>query len=449
MIRLLFLAILCPFFVSCRSPQTIVHYRAGQLSPPRKFAIFMDGTGNDANARTNIRRLFEVVSSQHRPDILTYYADGVGTDWRKISGGAFGWGFSRNVREAVTFVASRYKPGDEIYVFGFSRGAYQAMDLCGFLQTAGIPLNRGSKTKDEIKLLYSEYRKAVKSYSKEKWDSAGGAALKPKERMQGLEDRLPKTIFPEIRVLGIWDAVEALGVFDFARTSFGHSQRAETKRQRGHKSHWINLGPEIERCYYALSLDEQRQPFMAELPDWKEGQPRHYEFVWFAGDHSDVGGGHDKYKDLSGISFNWMLERVAGNLLPTGSAKPNKVHQNAAGPRHDVATQSAMMSLVQKRVRGEMFSDDRVNQQIKNNKGIEARPVRSQGWTMMIHKSVIERMESKGDAFGGERTTRSLEYEKSQGFEKKYVPRPFRGTNGWVTHDLKPQEISQQFILVE
>lgn len=449
--RFLFLLTICLWAAACGSPHRIVHHRAGTLPPPRKFVVFMDGTGNDTDTRTNVRRLFETISAQHRPDILTYYDVGVGADWRKITGGAFGWGFSRNVREAAKFVATQYKPGDKIYVFGFSRGAYQAMDFCGFLQTAGIPLNRGGKTKDAVDELYSEYRDAVKRYHKAV-GSIESSSAKPKAQLQPLRERLG-SINPPIEVLGIWDAVEALGAVDFLRTSFSNSKSAEAKRQRGHKSHWINLGPDIARCYYALSLDEQRQPYMAELPDWNEGQPRHYEFVWFSGDHSDIGGGHDKEKDLAGISFNWMQERVGGDFLPAGSVSPIKVHQNPLGRRHDMPTQNFLMSLPRIRVRGEVFGDNR----IKLDEGVEVRPVRSQGWTMSIHESVLNRMAagndssvkpSERDPFGSRGANGARAYESDQGYVNRYVPRPFRQTNGWVTVDFSTDDIRRLFPIV-
>ncbi|MBM3227110.1 MAG: DUF2235 domain-containing protein [Candidatus Tectomicrobia bacterium] len=115
----------------------------------KKLAVFFDGTWNRADQHaqdgqpcpTNIAKLFAATlphDNQGIPQIV-HYVQGVGTRrFERISGGGFGYGISENIKEGYRFLVSNYEPGDDIYLFGFSRGAYTARSLAGFIRNMGI-----------------------------------------------------------------------------------------------------------------------------------------------------------------------------------------------------------------------------------------------------------------------------------------------------------------------
>jgi uncharacterized protein (DUF2235 family) len=435
----------------CRTskPQIVRSIRSGQVNH-RKLMVFMDGTANTFESRTNIRRLFDLVTAQESPDVLAYYIEGVGTDSHRITGGMFGVGFSERVRDAATWISQNYQNGDSIFVFGFSRGAYEAMELSAFVGITGLPTTKDSRHSIQqsdhpriIRSWYEDFRNAAAEHKAEK-ARFGTNRLHMEQRLVRRPSSNVGTNHVHIDVLGIWDSVEALGFIDFLPTAFGSGPKAEQRRQLGHRSHYIDLGPHVKHCFYALSLDERRQSFMPELPDHAAGEPGSYEFVWFAGDHSDIGGGHANSKELAGYSFNWMLQRINALQFPKGLAFPAfNAHQASDGRRHDLSLESRLMRPMRKRVRGEVFTDPTVS---KEDNHTTVHPVRSAGWKMQVHESVLLRMQEPRDEAVGSRESHLLD-ESRDGYGS-YVPWPFREKGGWVDHSLTPTEIQSRFPIV-
>lgn len=432
----------------CRTskPQIVRSFRSGQVGN-RKLMVFMDGTANTFESRTNVRRLFDLVTAQERPDILAYYIEGVGTDSRRITGGMFGAGFSERVLGAATWISTNYQGGDSIQIFGFSRGAYEAMELSAFVGITGIPMPKDSQHAPPrteyppiVRSWYADFRKAAAGHKSEK-ARLGTNRLHMEQRIVRLPSATIATNHVHIDVLGIWDSVEALGFRDFLRTAFGSDAKAEERRQLGHPSHYIDLGPHVKHCFYALSLDERRQSFMPEIPDHAAGEPGSYEFVWFAGDHSDIGGGHTNNKELAGYSFNWMLQRIEALQLPPESAfPPFKAYERVDGRRHDLSLESRLMRPMRKRVRGEVFNDPHLS---KIDGQTTVHPVRSAGWKMQIHESVLARMQQPKDE--AVNSLESLIQDESHDGRHTYVPRPFRKDGGWVTESLTTNDIANRF----
>ena len=111
------------------------------LRPTQRLAIFFDGTSATAKRRTNVRRLYDLVAKRGADGApqLTFYIPGVGTKvGRLISGNAFGAGVGRNIREAYQWLVENYKDGAEIYVYGFSRGAFTARSFVQMIATCGF-----------------------------------------------------------------------------------------------------------------------------------------------------------------------------------------------------------------------------------------------------------------------------------------------------------------------
>lgn len=316
-----------------------------QCSEPKNIVILLDGTDNDWKTRTNVRRLYEIISNQDRHDMAVYYDEGVGSDFRKLTGNAFGNGFAENVRQAYRFLARQYTPGDKIYIFGFSRGAATARSLSGMVRYVGL-LDKGvlEATKQKMKLSDIYKGEEIETESmftsdpvydifkiytiSHKGDFAKKlATLKEKYKML---DEVP------IRVVGVWDTVESLGfpILDPKKPA------PDDDRYR------IELHDNIDYAFHALAIDETRIPFQPLIWDQedltannlvrekKRMKKQELEQVWFAGVHSDIGGGYGDSKDLSGITLNWMLaklEKTEGYDLITSSYR---VYENPLGEKH-------------------------------------------------------------------------------------------------------------------
>jgi uncharacterized protein (DUF2235 family) len=131
---------------------------------PKQLALFMDGTANDRNSRTNVAKMSEIVINQDLDNLYVFYNEGVGTDG-KIIGGATGWGQGNDVAEAYAFLSEYYSSDSSIHLFGFSRGAYSSRILAGMLYAVGIYDLNKFNPKDRIKIsrdVYAKYKKGSK-----------------------------------------------------------------------------------------------------------------------------------------------------------------------------------------------------------------------------------------------------------------------------------------------
>ena len=217
---------------------------------------------------------------------LLYYDKGVGTGVAdRLRGGAFGWGLSRHIQDCYRFVADWYEPGDEIFLFGFSRGAYTARSLAGFIRNAGV-LRR--EHVGRLPAAYELYRRR-------------GPQAHPRE----LESQLFRRSFshePRIKFIGVWDTVGSLGI-PFARLGF---------LNRRWQFHDVTLSSSVDHAYHAVAIDERRTwfaPTLWEQQDQAREAGQVLEQVWFAGVHSNVGGGYQD-SGLSDQALLWMKEKA-------------------------------------------------------------------------------------------------------------------------------------------
>ncbi len=299
-----------------------------QTQGNRKLVVFFDGTSNDETSDTNVKKLHSLVSLQNRPDISTIYIEGVGAQG-KIVGMATAWGIGHRVRIGYSYLLREYRPGDSIYLFGFSRGAYSARILAAMLYYAGLPGVDPSADRDFAGDLYDEYK---------------GKAIDRRARIEQIfaSRKLPKPSPVRVKLLGLWDTVEAHGIPDYAESVDEVNYR--------YGDQLCN----IDRALHAVSVDDNRAriftPILLTRPHLlddcrelatalasSEAKARHIdktvEEVWFSGAHSDVGGG---YRDslLSGVSLNWMMRQIRASnvdILPLGAI----VREDAFGKSHD------------------------------------------------------------------------------------------------------------------
>jgi len=279
--------------LTARRPVRIKHGPRG----PVTHVIILDGTlsslepGDETNAGLTYKLLNEATGAS----LSLYYEPGVQwPDWKRTGDVMLGRGINRQIKRAYGYLASRYRPGDRIFLLGFSRGAYAVRSLAGVIDRVGL-LTADNATERHVRTAYRHYR-----------DEAEGPAA------QAFTREMCHAESP-IEMVGVWDTVKAL---DFCWPLIW---RVMTPRNAFH-SH--ALGPHIRHGYHALALDETRRvytPVMWTTGPGTLGPAGRVEQVWFRGTHGDVGGQLDGFhaaRPLSNIPLIWMLDRAEGHGLP-------------------------------------------------------------------------------------------------------------------------------------
>ena len=295
----------------------------------KNIAICADGTGNTTikGRGTNVFKMYEAIDqaghrlNNDKPSQVALYHDGVGTEtvrWLSILTGATGWGLSRNVKQLYGELARVYAPGDKIFLFGFSRGAITVRTLsglihaCGILDLAKYPTNAAFN--QGIEDAYSEYRRQYNSlltslfYKTYMLDAARVAALRQRFSVSVPEFADEKTYGKLMEFIGVWDTVDAVGLplkaADFVNRviyNFKFPDRI--------------LNTSVAHACHALALDEERESFTPVL--WNESKttnPERIEQVWFAGVHSNVGGGYPR-QGMSLVALDWIMCKAAEHGL--------------------------------------------------------------------------------------------------------------------------------------
>ena len=257
----------------------------------KRLVVCCDGTWNDADSAaefTNVVRIaraIKPIDGRASPAIpqIVYYHSGVGTSdaLDRVMGGAVGLGLSRNVRDAYAFLAANYCEGDEIFLFGFSRGAYTARSVAGMIGWVGL-IHKGDM--DDFALLWEGYR------------------LRAHPGQSDIRIHFPnRNAIVPIKCVGVWDTVGALGIPGHLGDMFTQFYKFQD----------TNLGLHIENGFHALALDEHREDFVptlwSKLPNAPANQ--RLEQVWFPGAHSNVGGGYAEH-GLSDVALAWMADRI-------------------------------------------------------------------------------------------------------------------------------------------
>lgn len=255
---------------------------------PKSLVICCDGTWNrpdQGGGPTNVTKMARAILPRNSKGELqlVYYDEGVGTgnSIDKWLGGSLGIGLGDNVQQAYRFLALNYEPEDQIIMFGFSRGAFTVRSLGGLVSLVGL-LRKGDL--DQMPRIWDFYR------------------TPPAERrVDFIDARWIGERRPEISLMGVWDTVGALGIPGNLLGRIG---------RRKHEFHDVKLGHKIKRAYQAIAIDEHRKLYAPAVWDTtKRNEAQSVEQVWFAGAHSNVGGG---YADpiLSDQAFLWMISKA-------------------------------------------------------------------------------------------------------------------------------------------
>lgn len=303
----------------------------------KNLIVCCDGTWNDPDelrhhvARpTNVAKLALTVVSDAEEDAagqprqLMHYETGVGTSAdERLIGGGFGYGLSRNIRNGYRFLAESYEPGDRVYLFGFSRGAYTARSLAGLIHNCGI-LRR--EQVGQVDAAFAFYRDRTNQ-------------THPKTIASHLFREMHSHADSKVFFIGVWDTVGALGIPEQI-PGWKELSKLFTGWEQLWGFHDTRLGPDVTFAYQALAIDEQRPPYEPTM--WLQGdqagEGQTLEQVWFAGVHSEVGGGTID-ASLSDIPFLWMLEkaRAAGVRLKAGQPEAGFPDLEVSAPTPDYA----------------------------------------------------------------------------------------------------------------
>ena len=290
---------------------------------PRHLVLCLDGTWNSTYDRkyredgstvlkpTNVLKLCRAVlpGGADQGEQVAYYDIGVGslatypgTANRLLAladkglGGAYGAGFEGNIEDALHFLVFNYREGDEVYIFGFSRGAATARALTRFLDWSG-----GLPTKRDAYYLPELFREYIAVHG----EGSSGQAIERINARRTTEKRSrPLDPFRPVSVeyLGVWDTVMALG---------SRFQAKGTSTSSVSKSFHVDFQPArcVKHARQALAIDEERFDFRPEI--WTGHRPEQkLEQRWFAGVHSNVGGGYPR-DGLANLAFQWILDGAA------------------------------------------------------------------------------------------------------------------------------------------
>jgi uncharacterized protein (DUF2235 family) len=275
-------------------------------------------------APTNVWLLYQLIRDVGEDGLrqLKYYHAGVGTTGSKLGrmwDGATGSGLGRNMRDCYRFLVENYEPGDHVYLFGFSRGAYTVRTLAGMIRNSGI-IDRGKHPSGKEQEQWA--REAYDLYRERGFDSAPNTAAAVAFRREHS--------YPDfcISCIGVWDTVGALGIpVECCMTSpiwWYNRTRAGF--------HDVTLSSYVDFAFQALSVDERRGPFRPTL--WNQ-QPHAKQLgqvlqqTWFTGVHSDVGGGYSwEERGLANTTLRWMVNRVRQHLKLSVATVPFELQEN-------------------------------------------------------------------------------------------------------------------------
>ena len=257
----------------------------------KRLIVAVDGTWHARTHAhpTNVVKLAQKIapSDEQGRKQLVWYHDGLGTSdrfWERWAGGAFGAGIAENIRDAYLFLAENFEVGDELWLFGFSRGAFTVRSVAGLIRNVGL-LRREH---------LGAYRHAYGLYRRR------GAAAHPCSPAAETF-RLRYANEPRVRFIGAWETVGTLGIPATPLRIFS---------KRWHQFHDVELSGRVDFAFQALAIDERRRPFAPSL--WKRAAPARapeqvLEQAWFPGVHCDVGGGYAE-AGLSDASLQWMID---------------------------------------------------------------------------------------------------------------------------------------------
>lgn len=287
--------------------------------PRKRLIVTCDGTWLDSDnglvhgrkqLPSNVSRIGWAIKDTSRdgiPQIVNYQA-GVGTMGGPVAravGGATGLGLKENMREAYTYLAINWRPGDEIFLIGFSRGAFTARSIGGMVGALGLLTRAGLPFFNEI---FEDWEHRFDERYVSKYPDTPYPEKGPFDQhyVDELARRGLTTLNVPVKAICCWDTVGSLGI---PRVPWLESLRLQAPGMHDYEFYDTRLHPCIENAFQALALDERRAPFSPALWEKRDNDRTNLVQVWFPGVHSNVGGGYED-QELSNITLAWMISKL-------------------------------------------------------------------------------------------------------------------------------------------
>ncbi len=284
----------------------------------KRIVICADGTWNrpeedlKKDFPTNVLRLARAIKPIGKNNVpqQVFYDWGVGSYYGQVSGGATGKGLHKNIMDDYRYLVQNYAPGDEIYLFGFSRGAYTVRSLCGMINNCGI-LKR-----PDARLIQS----AFELYKKR------GAVNSPRGENSVAFRAAHSHASRTVKFVGVWDTVGAMGIpLSFLGLFDDKDEFYDTK-----------IGSNVKVARHAMAIDEHRSDFEPTI--WNEKPTMDLVQVWFAGAHSNIGGSYKPDPDgslLSDNALDWMIREAGKHGLKIEPHLSQSINKSATAKLHN------------------------------------------------------------------------------------------------------------------
>jgi len=260
---------------------------------------------------THVQRLRSMVEPSDAEGVeqAVYYDEGIGTEGgplQRIMDGMTGRGLSRNILDAYAWLIHHYDEDDQIFVYGFSRGAYTVRSLAGMIRKCGI-------LRMEHQGMLNDAYRFYRDHTRDPYSPAATAF------------REQYSVTANVYLVGAWDTVGTLGI------PLTILRRLYARRFAFHDQ---SLSRRIPYGYQALAIDEHRRHFIPTLWTGAPGPGQTIEQVWFAGSHGDAGGS-EKDRQLSDFTLRWMLDRSQAAGLALNGVEVDRVQGDCLGTIHD------------------------------------------------------------------------------------------------------------------
>ncbi len=380
---------------------------------PKTLVVFSDGTGNSAAKlqKTNVWRLYraldlavptpEQTAAGEAPQIALYDGGVGASEFRPLAllGGVFGYGLKRNVLDLYKFLCRNYRPGDRIYAFGFSRGAFTIRVLMGFVLRVGLlARNDEASLHRDAPIAYRRYRRHFKARN------LAGVFRWLRDKAIELWGRLitvraaPEFVHVDaVEFVGVWDTVAAYGM-PIVEMTRGVDQWIWPTSMPNYV-----LSNRVKQARHALALDDERDTFHPLL--WDESEeappgdaPPRLQQVWFAGMHSDVGGGYPD-DSLAHVALDWMMGEAqrCGLRFKPGAREQVALEMNALGPLHDSRSSLGMYYRYQPRRLGSLIEppDPATLAMLDPDRARAHGRLRD----VLVHPSVLQRLRSNAGGY--------------------------------------------------
>lgn len=286
----------------------------------KRLIVCCDGTWLDSTSLmsgdipipsnvTRISQAIKPISDDGIPQIV-YYQAGVGTQGsilNRVIGGATAEGLSENIRAGYSFLANNYFPDDEIYLFGFSRGAFTVRSIAGLINGVGLLTKDGLPYLSEIfKDWENAYNEEYVPKNQDKPFPDKPSASDPRYKKRLIKNGLSRPNVT-IEVVGVWDTVGSLGI---PRIGWTEKFRPRSRAKKEYLFNNTELNDHIINAFQALALDEHRAAFQPAVWEKPDGNQTNLRQVWFPGAHSNVGGGSYHDQGIANITLAWMMAQV-------------------------------------------------------------------------------------------------------------------------------------------